>query len=151
MSWKLSPLWLVNTKNLSTIFVVSHFLRAKVSPEWNLNRFRGNKYKDYENYFRLLILCPLPVWRCPKGEVPLYDFIGWHHRLRKKWITSGCSFLKQGKSTFSLQRSLHPHKLKFNILAYFVTALVLNNQYITWIFLTFSQFDTKSSCVVREI
>ena len=92
-----------------------------------------------------------PVWRCPKGKVPLHDVIGWHHRLRKKWLTSGCSFLKQGKPTFSLQRALHPHKLKFNILAYFVTALVLNNQYITWIFLTFLQFDTKSSCVVREI
>ena len=137
-------------KTYQRIFVVSNFLRAKVSPEWNLHRFRGNKYKDYENFFRLLILSPL-YQRCRKGEVPLYDVIGWHHRLRKKWLTSRCFFLKQGKSTFSLQRALHPHKLKFNILAYFVTALVLNNQYITWIFLTFLQFDTQSSCVVREI
>ena len=60
--------------NLSTIFVVSHFLIAKVYPEWRLNpRFgsqkkcpfhRGNKYKDYVNVF------PAPnsvflEWRCP--------------------------------------------------------------------------------------
>ena len=55
--------------NLSTLFVVDHFLIAKVSPEWKLNPAfralkivslspewrcpfnRGNKYKDYVNIF----------------------------------------------------------------------------------------------------
>ena len=67
--------------NLSTIFVVSHFLSAKVSPEWKLNQGfgtqkkcpfnRGTKNKPLCKHFCGTKFC-VPEWRCPKGEVPLY-------------------------------------------------------------------------------
>ena len=50
--------------NLSTIFVVSHFLIAKVSPEWRSNqRFETQKS------------CPLPLNRAgvPSVEVTRYN------------------------------------------------------------------------------
>ena len=76
---------------LSTIFVISHLLIAKMSLEWRLNlgfgtqkqcpfplnrgvpKDRGNKYKDYVNIFSGLNFEELSLeQRCPKGEVPVY-------------------------------------------------------------------------------
>ena len=75
--------------NLATIFVVSHFLIAKVTPGWRLNSGfwnlnycpfprnkdacpfkRGNNFKDYMNIFPGPNFVS-PEWRCPKGEVQL--------------------------------------------------------------------------------
>ena len=72
-----------------TLFVISHILRAKVSPEWWLNSGfgtqkrcpfnRGNRYKDYVNIFPGPNFVP-PEWSCllnrvVPGEVSLYcDF-----------------------------------------------------------------------------
>ena len=57
---------------ISTLFVISHILRAKVSPEWWLNSGfgtqkrcpfnRGNRYKDYGNIFPGPNFVP-PEWR----------------------------------------------------------------------------------------
>ena len=76
MFWMLSPLWLVNT-NVLTIFVASHSLISKVSPEWRVNpgfvtqkkcpfplnrRVPTTEVKDTKimwTFFRDQILCPL--------------------------------------------------------------------------------------------
>ena len=72
----------VHFVNLSTIFAVSHFLSAEVSPEWRLHQSfgdpqkvplspqqrcpfnRGNKYKRYVNILPGSNFVP-PEWRCP--------------------------------------------------------------------------------------
>ena len=61
-----------------TLFVISHTLRAKVSPEWWLNSGfgtqkkcpfnRGNRYKDYVNIFPGPNFVP-PEWRCLLNRV----------------------------------------------------------------------------------
>ena len=71
---------------ISTLFMVSHFFSAKVSPEWRLNPGfgtqkvslspeyrcpfkRGNKCKDYVGIFAS------PEWRCPLTRgVPMERF-----------------------------------------------------------------------------
>ena len=87
---------------LSTFVVVSHFLSAKVSPEWRLKPGfgtqkkvslppdqrcpfnRGNKYKDYVNIFPGPNFVS-PEWRCPLYRgVPNERF----HYKREKTVTA---------------------------------------------------------------
>ena len=68
------------TLKMSTFYVVSYFLSAKVSPEWRLNLGfrtqkklcpfnRGNRCKDYVGVFLG------PEWRCPlKRDSPKERF-----------------------------------------------------------------------------
>ena len=108
--------------NLSTIFVVSHFLIAtfKVSPKWKLKPCfwnqkkcprcpfnRGNKDKDYVNIFPGPNFVS-PEWRCPfnrglpKGEAPTRSK-GWPNSLQWKTLDS-CSVMQCLKFIFSTYR-----------------------------------------------